>query len=240
MKKILFILGIILLCNAIVLLFTVNYHAGYLVQGIIAAALIAYALLFDRFSKKIHITAGILCSLPLLFMAFLGIYGNIGSTGYDEDVVIVLGAGIRNEQPGLVLAGRLDKAAEYHKKNPEAVIVVCGGLGAGETIAEAAVMKRYLTEKGVPKEQILLEDRSATTYENLKFAAELLDGHFPRDFSYSAVLITSDFHMFRAVRIAKQAGITAKRLGAPIKWYTIPANYSREVLAIGKMLLSKG
>jgi uncharacterized SAM-binding protein YcdF (DUF218 family) len=236
MKKILLIPGILLLGSAIVLLFTVNYHAGYLMQGFIGVGLIAYAGFFGRFSRKVHITAVIACLLPVLFMVFLGIYGNIGTAEYDEDVVIVLGAGIQKEQPGVVLAGRLDKAAEYHKKNPRAVIVVCGGIGVGETVAEAEVMKRYLTGKGVPEGQILLEERSATTYENLKFAKEILDGHFSRE--YSAVVITSDFHIFRASRIAKRAGITAGHLGAPIKWYTIPANYSRELLAIGKMIIS--
>lgn len=236
-KRILLAIGILLLLNVIVLLFIANYHAGFLVQGLLAAAIIAYALFFDHFTKIVHAVMGILCVTPLLFMAFLAVYGNIGSAEYNEDAVIVLGAGVRGEQVGETLARRLDRAAEYHAVNSDALIVVCGGQGPQEHITEALAMERYLLDKGIPQEKIIKEDKSSSTHENLAFAAEILESLFPQ--GYTAVLVTSDFHVFRAARMANALGITANHIGAGVSWYTVPVNYLREILAVGKMIISE-
>ena len=76
----------------------------------------------------------------------------------------------------------------------------------------------------------MLEEKSTSTVENLAFAKEILDEHFPEGFR--AVVITSDFHIFRAVRTARFVGMDVGSMGAYTDWYTWPINYMREMLAI--------
>jgi uncharacterized SAM-binding protein YcdF (DUF218 family) len=67
------------------------------------------------------------------------------------------------------------------------VLIVSGGQGRQENIAEALAMGRYLTEKGVPAEQIFKEEKSTSTYENFLFSKDILEQKFPQ--GYSAVFI---------------------------------------------------
>ena len=113
------------------------------------------------------------------------------------------------------------------------VIIVCGGQGPQEDITEALAMERYLVKKGIPQSKIIKEEESTSTHENFPFARNVLAPHFPQGFS--AVLITNDFHIYRASKFAGYAGIPANLLGAPTVWYTIPVSYLREMLAVVKI-----
>jgi len=165
------------------------------------------------------------------FAVFLGIYGGRDTVKYDEDVAIVLGNGIvcgQDDQgePNDVLGARLDKAVEYHERNPEAKIIVAGGNERNLCESEAAVMKKYLIRHNVREEIILLEDRSSSTAENLRFSREIMrEQGLER-----AVIITSRSHMFRAAQNAERLGMAAKRLAAPEPWYRIPLVYGYEVV----------
>ncbi|MCL2048568.1 MAG: YdcF family protein [Defluviitaleaceae bacterium] len=232
-------LGILSLANATLLLTVSNFTVGFAAQAVISVLMLAYAVFFNKIPKKIHIAIGILCLIPVAFVVFLFSYGNTSNVDYNEDVVIVLGAGIIGETVTRPLAHRLNTAYEYHLENPNAYIIVCGGLGNRARITEAEAMARYLRAKGVPSDKILLEGDSTSTYENLFFAKRILDEHFldvkrgnaPVS-EYRAVVVTNDFHLYRAVRTAKSIGITPSRLGAYTDWYTIPVNYLREMLAV--------
>jgi len=230
----LFGLGLLLLANvALMLSLSIGVPLVLAMQIAIALGLMLYAILFERISrvsKKIHIVIGVLLLIPLCFALFLGIYGNVSDVDYTEDVVIVLGAGILGERVTRPLAHRLDTAAAYWRENPAAYIIVTGGLGNRATITEAEAMARYLIAQGIPPDVILLEERSTSTYENFVFAREILDEHFPDGFR--ALVVTNDFHIYRAVRTAQQAGIEPHRLGAPTDWYTWSVNYLREMLAV--------
>jgi len=177
-----------------------NPTIGFAIQAVISVGIIVYAVFFNRISLKLHITAGVLCSIPLAFALFLGIYGNVSNADYNEDVVIVLGAGVNGERVSRPLAHRLDAAINYWNRNPDAYIVVCGGLGNRATISEAEAMARYLIARDIPEEKIILEEQSTSTYENLMFAKEILEERFPDGFN--AALITNDFHIYRSVRTA--------------------------------------
>lgn len=123
----------------------------------------------------------------------------------NPEAVIVLGCQVRGEEPSLMLQRRLDAALEVLDENPEALCVVSGGQGSGEDISEAEAMKRYLTERGVSADRIILEDRSISTRENIRFSAELLK---QRGLS-RAVIATNEFHQYRAGIYAKRNGLTA-------------------------------
>ena len=232
-KYLLLALGCLLTLNTLFLSLVTNFNIGLLAQGTLAAGLILYALGIKKFGLLVHLLAGTCCLVLFGMSLFLFIYGQLDNAQYDEDVVIVLGAGIRGATVSLPLASRLDEAIRYHQQNPRGVIVVSGGQGYQEEISEAEAMERYLLARGVPKERIIKETNSTSTYENFVFSKEILDKRLPD--GYSAVLITNDFHVYRATKIAQRTGISAKHLGAPIKWYIIPVSYAREILAVAHM-----
>jgi len=231
-KRILILIGTLLLINAIALAIMKYSHSGLLALGLIAAGFILYGLSWEkvRKAKLLHIIVIAFCLILIIFSGALAVYGHKDNAEFSEDAAIVLGAGIRGEQVSRTLAHRLDKAVEYHQKNPAALIVVTGGQGVNESIPEALAMERYLIERGVPAGQIIKEDKSTTTYENFLFAGELLRQEFPQGFS--SVFITNDFHVYRAERIAQNAGISAKHMGAGLDWYSVSVNYLREMMAV--------
>jgi len=229
-RIILAIIGVLSLANVVIVLRVSNPTIGFALQAGISILVITYAVFFNRIPKKIHLASGVLCTISIALVIFLFIYGNTGAATYNEDVVIVLGAGVRGESVTRPLARRLDTAFYYWQRNPDAYVIVTGGLGNRATITEAEAMARYLVRRGMPRERILLEELSTSTYENLKFAKEILDAHFPGGFS--AVLVTNDFHVFRAVHTARSVGLDVNRRGAYTDWYSWPVNYLREMLAV--------
>jgi len=233
-KRVLTIIGALLLLNAAVMAIVANFHFGVIALGLFASAVLAYGIFWHRLVRIRWLRMAFIgvCFILVLFSGFLAVYGNRDTAQYDEDVVIVLGAGIRGEKVGPSLALRLDKAVEYHKKNPRALLIVSGGKGTQEHITEALAMERYLLERGVPVKQIVKEEKSTTTYENFLFSGELLKQIFPQ--GCSTVFITSDFHVYRAEKMAQTTGITVRHIGSNTSWYNIPVNYIREIPAVIK------
>jgi uncharacterized SAM-binding protein YcdF (DUF218 family) len=145
--------------------------------------------------------------------------------------LIVLGGGLRGDRLTIPLEQRLIKALEYHRRNPGALIVVSGGQGPGEDVTEASAMAAYLEANGVPRDIIVLEDKSTSTEENFLFSKIVLDERLGEGFS--VVFVTNRFHLFRASKSAAKAGLDAQSLAAPSKpAYLWPNNYFREYLAI--------
>lgn len=229
---VLILLGAALLCNGVHVLMVTNFNLGSLLVLGLGAAILLYGVLLRRLRRQrwLHILAAV-CSLVLAVcigaVAFAGANDN---PTYDEDAVLVLGCGIHGETVTTSLANRLNAAAAYHAQNPDALIVVSGGQGPQESVTEAAAMERYLLSRGVPAEKILKEEQATSTLENFKNTVPLLKERFPD--GYTLTVITSRFHVFRAVKIAQQAGLSVTHVGAGIRWYTIPMNYLRELVAI--------
>ena len=135
----------------------------------------------------------------------------------------------------LTLGGSyLLRAYEYAVNNPDTVIIVSGGQGSNEPATEASVMKEYLVSKGIDESRIIAEDKSTNTSENLQFSMALTDGL--QDSSVG--IVSSEFHMFRALAIAKKCGYT-DTYGIParsVRLY-LPNNMLRESIGILKDLL---
>ncbi|MCL2840646.1 MAG: YdcF family protein [Defluviitaleaceae bacterium] len=233
MKIIILLIGILAAINVVILAFTSNIHQGHFVQGAVAVALILYAVFYDKTPFKLHVAIWTAGFAAIAFAGFLAVYGRLGSVDHTEDVVIVLGAGLRGEEPGTHLARRLDTAITYLNQNQDALVVVTGGLGAGRTITEAESMERYMVARGIAHERIIQEGLSTTTHENLIFANEILEDYFPDGFH--GVLVSNDFHIYRATRMARQLNISVTPLGAPTPTFTIPINYLREMFAVVHM-----
>ena len=142
------------------------------------------------------------------------------------DYLIVLGAAVKGREPGQALRYRIDAAARYLSENPGTVAIVSGGQGPGEEITEAECMERELFRLGVPPERIVRENRSESTAENIRFSYELIEGG-----PFRVGILTNNFHVYRAVSIAKkQGGHTVCGVAAPYSGVVLPHYMVREFL----------
>lgn len=160
-----------------------------------------------------HIWGRWLClaAAGLLALGFLALYLVVWMKSGEEDdavpsdCIVVLGAKARGGAPGRVLRARLGQAQKAYEQGLGGKILVCGGKGTDETVPEAAAMAAYLKAQGVPGEDILLEQDSRNTRENLRFAKRIMEANGYR----TCVLVTSDYHMARARMLAAQEGLSA-------------------------------
>ena len=228
-------LGALFVGNALFTITISNFNLGILLVALFGAVLLGYGIFFEKLRGKraIHALVAIMLATVTCFGSFLAIYGANDNVTYTENTVIVLGCGIRGERVSVGLAKRLNKAYEYHLKNPNAVIIVSGGQGPQEDISEALAMKRYLIDKGVPEDKIIMEDKSTSTIENFKYSHEIMkEMGLSED---SVVFVTNAYHIYRGSYYAEKEGLTVNHLGTDIIWYTIPMNYFREMIAVLKM-----
>lgn len=214
-----------------------NFFVVWIVMGA-CLFLLAIAMkkdLLKLIPGPIRVFAVAVCIL--LFASFLFVEGLIIRQMVQPvteklDYIIVLGAQVHKDVPSVVLKYRLDTAIEYLNENPDTVCIVSGGQGKNEPYAESEGMKKYLIENGIEKNRILEENRSKTTEENLKFSRQFLKEQS------SVGIITNDFHMFRALQIAKKQGLNgASGIAAPSTKFYLPNNMLREYLAEIKFLL---
>ncbi len=228
--------GALLLGNGLLMSLIANFNIGLVPVYGLGAVLTLYGVFFDKIKKRIvlDVLLGVGLSVLIGFGTFIGVYGSNDTADYTEQTVIVLGCGIRGERVSVGLAKRLDKAYEYHTKNPDAVIIVSGGQGPQEDITEALAMKRYLVAKGVPEEKIIMEDKSTSTITNFRNSRTIME---EKGMSLSsAVFVTNGYHVYRSSWYAKDEGfLEISHLGTDIIWYTVPMNYMREMLAVVKM-----
>ena len=180
------------------------------------------------------------------------------------DYIIIHGAGLDGPRPTPLLAGRIDKALElWNKQHQHGKFVVSGGQGADEIVSEAQAMRDYLLEKGVPAAAILMEDKSTTTWENLRYSLAIINadratgvdatssaavassgdvtttasdvsGTATSSSGFTTAVVTSDFHVFRCAEYAHNLGIKADGIGSHTKGWYWPTAFIREFIAITK------
>ena len=219
-----------LLLNGVHVSLVSNFNLGTLLVFGLGACFVLFGALYTKLWKWLRVTV-LCCTVVLtLLCAGLSVYGGFDNAGDNTEALVVLGCGVRGDRVSVGLARRLDKAFAYYEDHPDVLIVVSGGQGSQETITEAEAMRRYLIAKGVPNEKIIKEEQATSTLENLRFSDELLRERFPD--GYHAALVTSRFHVFRAERIASKLRLFYTHLGAPSKWYAVPMNNLRELVAI--------
>lgn len=120
------------------------------------------------------------------------------------DYLIVLGARVEPDgQPSKALEKRIRAAAEYLARNPETVAVASGGKGTDEVISEAECIRSGLMQRGIDESRILLEDRSTATSENMAVSMKVM-GYSEEN---SVGLVTNNYHVFRAMKLAQRAGM---------------------------------
>ena len=134
-------------------------------------------------------------------MAFGGLLGAVLWGSYDHvqgdpQIMVILGCQVKPWGPSVLLQDRLDKALSYLEDHPDLTVVVSGGQGPDEHISEAQCMYDYLTAHGVDGEQILLEDQSHNTVQNLRYTVDLL-AEAGYDTTADMVVVSNGFHLTR-------------------------------------------
>lgn len=180
----------------------------------------------------VEILVGISCLIFIIVETFI-IHAGHQKAEAGADYLIILGAKVNGTHPSLILKYRIQAGVEYLKQNPETRVIASGGQGSDEGISEAQCIYEQLITQGIDADRIYLEDQSTSTGENLEYSARYLDRQQDR-----VVIATTDFHLFRAIRLAKKCGYEQVS-GTPAKsvWWLVPTNYTRECLAVLKDLI---
>ncbi|BAJ31909.1 MULTISPECIES: YdcF family protein [Kitasatospora] len=176
------------------------------------------------------------CYLSFLFACFVGyayLYGRL-IPREDVDYVVVLGAGLLDgSRVPPLLASRLDRGRRLYERQVDRgrspLLLVSGGKGGDEQLPEADAMAGYLVERGFPADRIVREDRSATTEENLRFSHAIMAAADP---DYRCVVVTNNFHAFRAAVFARREGVRGHVVGSPTAAYFWPSATIREFVAL--------
>ena len=145
----------------------------------------------------------------------------------DIDCIIVLGAGIRGNMPSPMLEDRLLQAIELYNNNVSTKIIMSGDHGR-EEYDEVNVMKNYAIEKGIPSENIFMDHAGFSSYESIYRAKEIFGAK-------KVVIVTQEYHLYRALYIANSLGLEAYGVGSDPRQY-VGATYRelREILARNK------
>lgn len=135
----------------------------------------------------------------------------VGSSEGRPDCLIVLGARVWPDgRMSETLRLRCERALALWRETGAPGIVACGGRGSDEPCAEAEVMRAFFVENGVPELQIEVDADSASTRANLVNARRIMAG---RGWTTAAV-VTSDYHLTRALWIAADLGMRAAGVAA--------------------------
>lgn len=149
--------------------------------------------------------------------------------------LIVLGAHVEGDRVTDSLKRRLDRAFRYLESHPYARAVLSGGQGEGEAVSEAEAMAGYLKAKGIDPKRLILEDRSTTTEENLRFSKALIGS-----VEEPVGIVSNNFHLYRACLLAERLGY---RKACPMAAGCHPVlliNYMvREFFAVWKAWIKK-
>lgn len=223
---------------------SVGWKIGNVTGVAVFAVLLLYGIFFDRvnsflkelwkkkWGKFLEILAAVI--LAVIFSLAAVTYGCILSASNEKPVpgetAVVLGCKVNGTVPSLTLVSRLETAWSYLSENPEAMCIVCGGMGDGESVTEADAMREWLIREGISPDRIFIEDQSLDTDENLRFAREILLQN--PELGESICIITNDFHMYRALSCAKSLGLEASGISASTPWWLYPTYVVREMYGI--------
>ena len=225
-----------LLCKGI---FNIGTATGIL----ISLFLLCYGIFFGRMNRralilwngrKTHWICVFLLVLVLIMImtvlaeTFLMIHSAL-HTPPQNTTAVVLGCSVKGTKPSRISEERIDAAYDYLSVNKDAVCILSGGRGPGEDITEAQCMYEVLTKRGISENRLILEERSTTTEENLKYTGEILKD---RGLDMTVTLVTSEFHEYRANQMAARLGMKSYSTPAHTFFVYFPTYYVRELYGI--------
>jgi len=168
--------------------------------------------------RRLAIAAAVIIAVPVVLSLGFGAavlsYAAMSDDG-PADAAIVLGAAVPSTGPSPVYVERLNHAIDLYRSGAVKYLIMTGGKGLGERVAEAEAGRQKAIEDGVPPEAILTETASRDTEQNLANVRPIVDAH-----GFRRVLIVSDpLHMMRAMQAASAAGLDAAPSPTPTTRY---------------------
>ena len=140
------------------------------------------------------------------------------------DAILVLGAGIWGTNPSPMLEDRLTEAIYLYENDVSSKLIMSGDHGR-ENYNEVTVMKEFAIEKSIPSENIFMDHAGFSSYDSLYRAKEIFGVK-------KVAIVTQEYHLYRALYIAKKLGIDAYGVSADKTVYRGQAKREvREVLA---------
>ncbi len=139
---------------------------------------------------------------------------NDSTPNFPKEYAIVLGASVHGDSLSGVLKARMETAIELYNHNLVKNILMSGD-GTDSYYSETAAMKKFALKNGVPEEVLVTDEKGYNTYATILRAKEVFNAK-------SAYIISQDFHLTRAVWIAREIGIEADGVSAgntKDKWY---------------------
>lgn len=192
-------------------IFSIGVISSSFIMLFIAAVAYGWNMIEENWSFKtgvICVVVGLIFSAGLIaFCIVSGIMLKASMTEVPDNcpnyTVVVLGCKTVGEKPSWMLEDRLNKAYKVLQENPDVMCVVTGGQGEDEQYSEAYVMKKYLTDKGISPDRIIMEESSGSTEENLLYTKATIELN---GLSKNIVIVTDRFHELRARMWAEKAG----------------------------------
>ncbi|WP_423364656.1 YdcF family protein [Mycoplasma sp. P36-A1] len=183
------------------------------------------------------ITAYISYFFFMLFIFFVSSLINIYYPRKKEyKYIIVLGSGLIKDKITPLLKSRIELGISEYKRiinnGYSTKIIVSGGKGFDEQIPEAEAMAKYIIGQHIPENDIIIENKSKNTYENLLFSSKLMSSS--KD---SNLIVTNKFHLFRALILSRKLHLNSDGAGSKTKLYFSINALIREF--IGVMYLNK-
>ena len=127
------------------------------------------------------------------------------------DAIVVMGAAQYDGVPSPLLASRLQHALDLWKQKQAPVIAVTGGKRAGDRFTEGDTSRRWLTDRGVPAANIIVESVGRSTWESIENLSPLLNNAT----LHSVVVVSSSWHVQRAELSLEELGFRAHSSASP-------------------------
>ena len=184
---------------------------------------------YPRHRKLLRALRILLCAALIFFLAVEGVIlcGGMMEAEQGLNYIVVLGARVNGTVPSGSLRNRIRVGAEYLRDNPQTIAVLSGAQGSGEEISEARCMYDNMVAAGIDPARLILEEQSTDTAENLRNSRALIPE------GASAGLVTNNFHIFRALALARNQGWTDVR-GIPVAttMLSLPHYLMREFVGV--------
>ncbi|MCF7530527.1 YdcF family protein [Neisseria lisongii] len=175
-----------------------------------------------RLPRFRHLLQGAALGTVLALSAFAAIVWLVYQTGKSRlpdgahvDAAVVLGAAAWDKRPSPVFRERINHAIALYQSRRVDKIIFTGGTPKKGYMTEAEVGRRYALKQGIPARDILFENTSRNTYENLSNIRPLLHHHDIR----TIVIVSDPYHLARAAAIADELNLNARVSGTPTSRY---------------------
>ncbi len=145
----------------------------------------------------------------------------------DVDCILILGAGLWSGKPSPLLRDRLDTGIELYKDKIAPKIVMSGD-HINKNYDEVNAMKKYAIEKDVLSSDIFMDHAGISTYDSIYRIKNIFNAK-------KIVIVTQEYHLYRALYIAKKLGVEAYGVKANSPKYSGDIKREiREILARNK------